>query len=143
MVGSLKNGSEKLMVHSQGGIAFSGVFFGLTISKELVLVDLCLIVKSITGRQFMYKQMPWATSLICNGHQTLASYLKTCLFQCHFKLFLFSLLKWKSCVHSVRCLINCLLGIWVKWFSSYLSLFILGNYFSWLTLFHEKLKPCF
>lgn len=58
VVGSLKNGSEKLMVHSQGGIAFSGVFFGLTISKELVLVDLCVIVKSITGRQFMYKQMP-------------------------------------------------------------------------------------
>ena len=46
------------MVHSQGGIAFSGIFFGLTISKELVLVDLCLIVKSITGRQFMHKQMP-------------------------------------------------------------------------------------
>lgn len=46
MVGSLKNGSEKLMVHSQGGIAFSGVFFGLTISKELVFVDLCVIVKS-------------------------------------------------------------------------------------------------
>lgn len=57
MVGSLKNGSEKLMVHSQGGIAFSGVF-GLTISKELALVDLCVIVKSITGRQFRYKQMP-------------------------------------------------------------------------------------
>lgn len=128
------------MVHSQGGIAFSGIFFGLTISKELVLVDLCLIVKSITGRQFMHKQMPWATSLICNGHQALASHLKTCLFQCHFKLFLFSLQMEIMCSFSK--MFN-KLGIWVKWFSSYFSLFILGNYFSRLTLSHEKLIPCF
>lgn len=46
------------MMPSHIDISLSGVFFGLIISKERVLVDLCLIVKSITVRQFMYKQMP-------------------------------------------------------------------------------------
>lgn len=52
-----RSGSEEVMVHWHGDISLSDVFFGLIISKELVLVDLCLIVKSITERQFMYKQM--------------------------------------------------------------------------------------
>ena len=58
MAESLINSSEEVMMHSHGDIALTGVFFGLIISKELVLVDLCLIVESITVRQFRYKQMP-------------------------------------------------------------------------------------
>lgn len=48
MAESLINGSEEVMMNSHGDIALIGVFFGLIISKELVLVNLCLIVESIT-----------------------------------------------------------------------------------------------
>lgn len=104
------------MIYLLRDVSPRGVFFGLYNFKTANNYNLYLIVS------FTFE----------NG-----------LSPCPLRLFLFSLLKWKSYVHLVRCLTNCELDVHLGWFSPYISLFILANYLSWFPLSQKKWKPHF